>query len=71
MIEVSETTAKNWEKISPNVRTQLEQVFAGQIDSISEKVATTDFETILRQIREEAARNGLTEERLKELLDDE
>ncbi|MEO7316787.1 MAG: hypothetical protein ABIW47_16465 [Ginsengibacter sp.] len=71
VIEVKEATAKNWQKIPPNVKNQLEESFEKQIDGVSEKSKESNFERMLKVIREEAKKNGLTEETLQQLLNED
>ncbi|MDB5143508.1 MAG: hypothetical protein JWQ66_2221 [Mucilaginibacter sp.] len=71
VLEVDDQTAKTWRNMSARLRTQigknLEQVL---IDSLS-KTQEANFELVLKDIRKEAAKNGLTEEILQQLLNEE
>lgn len=71
IIEVDDATAKKWRKVSPKIKRQLEQSFGKQIDGISEKLKESNFQCLLDNIRSEAAKNGLTEEILQNLLNEE
>lgn len=71
IIEVADETAKNWKHVSPKIKDHLEKSFAMQIDNVSKKAKEYDFETLLKKAREEAAKNGLTEEKLQQLLNGE
>ena len=71
VIEVKEQTAKNWQNIPPNIKNQLEESFEKQIDGVSEKSKESNFERMLKVIREEAKKNGLTEETLQQLLNED
>lgn len=71
VIEVPDVTAKKWQTISPKVKTHLEQSFAKQIEDILQKMKEHDFETLLNKAREQAAANGLTEEILQRLLNED
>lgn len=71
VIEVDDATAKKWQKVSPKIKSQLKKSFEKQIDIISEKANESNFEDLLRTIRDEAANNGLTEEILQQLLNEE
>lgn len=71
VIEVADTTAKNWQNISPKVKAHLQQSFTRQIDEISQKQKEHNFEVLLDKIRDQAAQNGLTEEILQKLLNEE
>lgn len=71
VLEVDDETAKTWRNMSARLRTQigknLEQVL---IDSLN-KIQEANFELVLKDIRKEAAKNGLTEEILQQLLNEE
>jgi ribosomal protein RSM22 (predicted rRNA methylase) len=71
IIEVGEKTARKWRNVSPKIKSELEKSFEKQIDEISEKSKEADFEKLLKDVREEAAKNGLTEEILQKLLNEE
>ena len=71
VIEVGDTTAKNWRNVSPKIKSELEKIFEKQIDDITQKSKEANFEKLLEEAREEAARNGLTEEILQKLLNEE
>lgn len=71
VIEVADATAKKWRNVSPKIKTHLEKSFEKQIDDVLEKVKEHDFEMLLKKAREEAANNGLTEEALQQLLNEE
>lgn len=71
VIEVSDAKAKKWRNVSPKIKKYLEKSCAKQIDIVLQKVKEHDFETLLKKAREEAAHNGLTEEILQKLLDEE
>lgn len=70
VIEVEDATAKKWQNVSPKIKSELEKSFERQIDGLSEKMKETNFEDLLKIIREEAAKNGLTEEILQQLLNE-
>lgn len=71
VIEVDDATAKKWQNVPPKIKSHLEKSFEGQIDALSEKVKEANFEDLLKIVREEAAKNGLTEEILQQLLNEE
>ena len=70
VIEVGDTTAKRWRNVSPKIKSELEKNFKKQIDEISQKSKEANFEKLLKEVREEAAKNGLTEEILQKLLNE-
>jgi len=71
VIEVDDATAKKWQNVSPKIKSELEKSFERQIDGLSEKMKEANFENLLKTVREEAAKNGLTEEILQQLLNEE
>jgi plasmid maintenance system killer protein len=71
VIEVNDATAKKWRKVPVEIKTQLEKSFERQIEIISQSTKESHFEDLLKQAREEAAKNGLTEEILQQLLNEE
>ncbi len=71
VIEVDETTAKQWRKTSPEIKSQLEKSFEKQIEMVSQRDKEAQFEKLLNKARKEAANNGLTEEILQQLLNEE
>jgi plasmid maintenance system killer protein len=71
VIEVDDATAKKWRKVPVKIKTQLEKSFERQIEIISQSTKESHFEDLLKQAREEAAKNGLTEEILQQLLNEE
>ncbi len=71
VLEVDEATAKKWRKASPKIKNRLEKSFEKQIEIVSQSDKETQFEELLKKAREEAAKNGLTEEILQQLLNEE
>ena len=71
VIEVDDATAKNWADISPEVKSGLEKNFQNLIQIISQEIKVARFESLLDRASDEAARNGLTEEILQQLLNEE
>jgi hypothetical protein len=71
VLEVGDQTAKAWRNTSAKLRAQigknLEQVLTESLDKTKE----ANFELLLRDARNEAAKNGLTEEILAKLLNEE
>ena len=70
-IRLDEKTGERWQKVNPKIRERAEKSFKKQIEAILKKTSDSDFDTILREIREEAAKNGLTPEILQEILNEE
>lgn len=71
VIEVEDATAKKWREVSPKIKTQLEKSFERQIEILSQGIKEAEFKSLLDKVGEEAAKNGLTEEILQQLLNEE
>ncbi len=71
VIEVADATAKKWRDVSPKIKSQLEKSFETQIEIISQGIKEAEFKSLLDKVSEEAAKNGLTEEILQKLLNEE
>ena len=71
IIEVDKATAKKWQEVSPEVKRDLEKNFQTFIDKISNETTIAHFDALLDKASTEAARNGLTEEILQQLLNEE
>lgn len=70
-IEVNEVTAKKWKEASPKVKGQLEKNIEKQIDILSCVAKEDEFFALLDKISDEAVKNGLTEEILEKLWNEE
>ena len=70
-IKVGKETAKNWENVSPKLRNQLQKSFEKQIDELARQSKLVSFEKLLDRISRQAEANGLTEEILQEILNDD
>ncbi len=70
-IEVAVATAKKWQEVSPKIKSQLGKSFERQIDILSDGIKEAEFKSLLDKVGEEAAKNGLTEEILQQLLNEE
>lgn len=71
VIEVDEETAKKWNQASPKIKEQLEKNIEKQIDILSRAAEEDEFFALLDKISDEAVKNGLTEEILEKLLNEE
>ncbi len=71
VIEVSDEIAKKWQNASPEIKRQFEKSFERQIDLLLREIQKAEFKTLLDKISEQAAKNGLTEEILQQLLNEE
>ncbi len=70
VIEVADATAQKWRDVSPKIKSQLEKSFETQIEIISQGIKEAEFKSLLDKVSEEAAKNGLTEEILQQLLNE-
>ena len=70
-ISVGTKTAEKWQKVDAKVKTRLEKSFERQIEAVSKKMAEADFDELLKEIRKEAEKNGLTPEILRQILNEE
>ena len=71
VIEVNDATAKKWEEASPEIKKGLEKKIEELLDRVSYELKVAHFEALLDKASDEAARNGLTEEILEKLLNEE
>lgn len=71
IIDVDEATAKKWHEIPPKVKNEFEKGLERQIDVLSRDIKKVEFKFLLDKVSEEAAKNGLTEEILQQLLNEE
>ena len=71
VIEVDDATAKKWKDASPEIKGQLEKNIEKQIEILSRGAKEDGFFTLLDKISDEAVKNGLTEEILEKLLNEE
>lgn len=68
VLEVDAATAKRWKESSPEIKKGLEQEIDILLEKISHEILVRDFQALLDKARDEAERNGLTEEILEKLL---
>ena len=71
IIEVDEVTAKKWQEVSPKIKNRLKKNFKEQMAILSRGVKEEEFFDLLDKISDEAVRNGLTEEILEKLLNED
>lgn len=71
VIEVDDATARNWRNISPKFKSQFGKRIGKEINEVSQKMKEANFEDLLNEARKEAAENGLTEDILQKLLNEE
>ena len=70
ILEVDSATAQAWRKISPKLK-RIEELFQIRLQSLTKKAQEASFEELLDEARKEAAENGLTEEILEQLLNED
>ncbi|MEO6820323.1 MAG: hypothetical protein ABI204_11380 [Ginsengibacter sp.] len=71
IIEVDEATAKEWQEVSPKIKEQMKEYFKEQIQMFSQGINEARFEALLDKSSDEAEKNGLTEEILQQLMNEE
>lgn len=71
VLEVDEATAKKWQEASPEIKKGLGKKIENLLDKVSYEIKVANFEALLDKASDEAARNGLTEEILEKLLNEE
>ncbi len=70
VIEVTDATVKNWETVPQKLQNQLQKNFEDQIGVVAQGIRDAEFKALLDKASDEAARNGLTEEILQQLLNE-
>jgi hypothetical protein len=71
VLEVDEQIAKAWRNTSAKLRTQISKNLENILSDSLSKTHKENFELLLQDARREASANGLTEEVLAQLLNDE
>ncbi|MEO6844131.1 MAG: hypothetical protein ABI184_03100 [Ginsengibacter sp.] len=71
IIEVDDATAKKWQAVSPKIKQRLEKNIEKQMEILSRGAKEDEFFALLDKISDEAVKNGLTEEILEKLLNEE
>jgi len=71
VLEVGDETARAWRNTSPKLRTEIGKNVEQLLNASLSKTQEANFELLLRDARQEAAKNGLTEEILDKLLNEE
>lgn len=71
ILEVDSATAQVWRKISPKLKRSIEELFQIRLRTLTKKDQEASFEKLLDEARKEAAENGLTEEILEQLLNED
>ena len=68
VLEVGDQTAKAWRNTSAKLRVQIGKNLEDVLNDSLSKCREANFELLLQDTRKEAAKNGLTEEILAQLL---
>jgi hypothetical protein len=71
VLEVDDETAKAWRNTSAKLRTQIGKNLELILTDSLSKTREANFELLLQDARKEAEKNGLTEEILTALLNEE
>jgi len=71
VLEVDDQTAKAWRNTSAKLREQIGKNLEQVLNDSLNKSKEANFEMLLKEIRIEAAKNGLTEEILAQLLNEQ
>ncbi|MCR8560976.1 hypothetical protein KXD93_25185 [Mucilaginibacter sp. BJC16-A38] len=71
VLEVDDQTAKAWRNTSAKLREQIGKNLELVLNDSLSKTKEANFELLLQEARAEAAKNGLTEEILEKLLNEE
>ncbi len=70
ILEADEKVAKAWRNTPSTVRSKIEKSLEQQISHILNQTKAANFERLLAEVRSEATANGLTEDILRELLEE-
>lgn len=71
VLEVDDATAKKFQEAPPEIKKGLGKKIDDLLEKISYEIKVVNFEALLDRASDEAARNGLTEEILEKLLNEE
>lgn len=71
VLEVDNATAKKWQEASPEIKKGLGKKIEDLLERVSYEIKVANFEALLDKASDEAAKNGLTEEILEKLLNEE
>ena len=68
VIEVDETTAKNWKNSSKKLKSDLGSIISSFLAKALSQNKHDEFSMLIEEVQKEAKANGLTENILSELL---
>jgi hypothetical protein len=71
VLEVGDNTAKAWRNASAKLRSEIGKTIEQLLSTSLSNSKEANFELLLKDARQEAAKNGLTEEILNRLLNEE
>lgn len=71
VLEVNDQTAKAWRNTSAKIRAKIEKTITDILDASLTKSKDANFELLLKDARKDAAKNGLTNEILQQILNEE
>lgn len=71
VIEVEDATAEKWRNVPQKIKNRLEEIFVNQIDMLAEDRKIKEFLALRDRISDYATQQGLTEEILEKLLNEE
>ncbi len=71
VLEVDGNTAKAWRNSPPDFKLQVEKEINFQLKRRLKEVQLAEFKKTVDQVRDEASKNGLTEEILNQILNEE
>ncbi len=70
-IKVDDAVAKDWQNVPNEIKRQLEASFGNQIAILTKSMKVAEFKRLRSELSSEAQKNGLTEEILEKLLNEE
>lgn len=71
VIEVGDSLARRWRNATPEIKNKISKDLEKELDKILRSKSINNFEAHLELARDEAASNGLNEDILQKLLNEE